>query len=661
MRAKELEPDASALESRLDPVTFEVLKNAFQGAVENMSEQVLRTCHSFTLYNRDFSSCLCDRNGDLVSHGRLDLSGHIATMHNTCKAVIAEFGSDMNPGDVFILNDAYLGNTHWNDVRVVRPIFYDGEIIAYTQSSGHWADIGGNAPGSFDVAATSYWSEALRITPIRLWDEGRYRRDIGNMIMANTRVPSDSEGDLFSQYESTGVGERGLLRIIEKYGIDTVLAAFDDVQNYVERFFRKRLAALPDGVWESTDYLDQDFGNLGDGLIPIKMKMTKKGTDLSFDMEGTHKTLAMNINAHKASAYSAIIASLKMVIPEIPLNSGFFRAVHLKVPEGSLVDAKWPTACTGHVMTYEKLVNSVQSIFSEIDPSRAMACSFNLDYLLTGGYDRRTGGKQQFMFYDWLSGGWGARSSKDGRCYSCLFGISLKNQPVEGQERLAPVRAIQYELACDSAGPGKYRGGLGIVKGYQFTDDAVNTVATFVCNRSRAVVYGIAGGLPSCPVYALHTSGGQSIDRGSLFANVAMKPGDTLTRNSGGGGGYGDPLERSPEAVFNDVIDEYVSVYRARVDYGVVVKVVDAELCSYELDTEATQQERERIRSLRRGWLEEDPEQVVERFHKGLLGQLDIIRQYGIILDWDSSKLLPVTTRQYRALMQVRSAAAWSY
>ena len=141
----------SSNQSKLDPVTFEVLKNAFQGAVENMAEQVLRTCHSFVLYNRDFSSGLCDRNGELVSYGRIDLSGHIATMHHTCKAVIAEFGDDMKPGDVFILNDAYLGNTHWSDIRVVRPIFYDGEIIAYTQSSGHWADVGGNVPGSFDV------------------------------------------------------------------------------------------------------------------------------------------------------------------------------------------------------------------------------------------------------------------------------------------------------------------------------------------------------------------------------------------------------------------------------------------------------------------------------------------------------------------------------
>ena len=651
--------DLSPVKSKLDPVTFEVLKNAFQGAVENMAEQVLRTCHSFVLYNRDFSSGLCDRNGDLISHGRIDLSGHIATMHHTCKAVIAEFGDDMKPGDAFILNDAYLGNTHWSDIRVVLPVFYDDEIIAYTQSSGHWADVGGNVPGSFDVTATTQFSEGLRITPVRMWDGGCYRRDVAKMIMANTRVPSDSEGDLIAQYESTRVGERELMRIIEKYGIDTILTAFDEVQDYVERFVRKRLATLPDGTWERVDYLDQDYGNPGDGLIPIKMKMIKEGTNLTFDLEGTHPTLAMNVNSPSACTYSAIITGVKMVIPEIPLNSGFFRAVDLKVPEGSLVNAKWPTACTGFVMTFEKLVNSVLSIFSEIEPSRAMACSFNLDYLLIGGFDSRTGGNQPFMLYDWLSGGWGGRYNKDGRSYSSFFGVSLKNQPVEGQERLAPAMAVQHDLVCDSAGPGKYRGGMGVVKGYRFTT-AVNTVASFVSNRGRAVVYGDAGGLPSCPVYALHERGDQSTDYGSTFANKTMKPGDVLTRPSGGGGGYGDPLERDPKAVLEDVIDEYVSVHRARVDYGVVVNVIDVELCSYELDLEATQKERARIRGARRSWLEEEPEQVVERFRKGELDRHDLIRQYGIILDWNSGELLPATTRQYRALMQERSAVAWS-
>ena len=198
----------------------------------------------------------------------------------------------------------------------------------------------------------------------------------------------------------------------------------------------------------------------------------------------------------------------------------------------------------------------------------------------------------------------------------------------------------------------------GVVKSYCFTT-VLNTIASFVSNRARAVVYGDAGGLPSCPVYAIHESGDQSTDYGATFANVTLKPGDILTRPSGGGGGYGDPLDREPEAVLEDVIDEYVSIHRARIDYGVVVKVIDAELCSYELDLDATVVERERIRGARRGWLEEDPVQVVERFQKGELDQYDLIRQYGIILDWDSGQLLPKTTEQYGALMQERSAAAW--
>ena len=645
-------------QSKLDPVTFEVLKNAFQGAVENMSEQVLRTCHSFVLFNRDFSSGLCDRNGELVSHGRMDLSGHIGTMHRTCKAVIEEFGDDMKPGDVFITNDAYLGNTHWNDVRVIRPVFYNDEIITYTQSSGHWADIGGNVPGSFDVTATTHFSEGLRITPIRVWDGGRYLKDVAKMVAANTRVPNDSEGDLIAQAESTRVGERELMRIIDKYGLDTVLIAFDEVQDYVERFVRKRLASLPDGTWERVDYLDQDQGHPGDGLIPIHVKMTKKGTELEFDFEGTHSAVATNVNSPIGCTYSALAVGVKMFFPEIPLNSGFFRTITCKVPEGSLVDAKWPTACTAFLMTFEKIINSVLSIWSEIDPSRAMACSFNLDYLQVGGFDGRANNDQPFMLYDWMSGGWGAGYDMDGGTYSAFFGVSLKSQPVEGQERMAPAITLQHELICDSAGPGKSRGGLGVVKSVRFTDIKM-TVASFASDRARAVVWGDFGGLPSQPISAILQRDNNQTDLGVSFANVPLQPGDVLTRPSAGGGGYGDPLDRNPDDVLEDVIDEYVSVRRALVDYGVVVKVIDKELCSYELDMEATKKQREQIRRERQDWLKTDMYLIADRFHKGELDQLDLVRQYGVILDWGTGELLPKTTETYRELMQERSAAAW--
>ena len=210
-----------------------------------MAEQILRTCHSFVIYARDFSSALCDTNGDTIAQGSQDIAVHVGTLHFTCKSIIEAFRDDMRPGDVFAMNDPYLGGTHFNDVRIVRPIFHEGEVIAYALSNGHWADVGGSVPGSFDVTAKEHFGEGIRIPPIRIYDEGRYLADIVRMIVSNTRAPSDAEGDLHSQVEATRVAEREILRLVAKYGRETVLTAFQEVQDYVERLTRLRIARAP--------------------------------------------------------------------------------------------------------------------------------------------------------------------------------------------------------------------------------------------------------------------------------------------------------------------------------------------------------------------------------------------------------------------------------
>jgi N-methylhydantoinase B len=237
----------------LDPVTFEVLKNSFVTVVDEMAEQILRTCHSFVIWARDFSNALCDAEGNTVMQGSQDIAVHVGTLHFTAKAVIEAFEDDINPGDVFAINDPYAGGTHFNDVRIIRPIFVEEEIIAFAQSNGHWADVGGTVPGSFDVGAKMHFGEGLRIPAVRIWDKGVYRQDVVNLITANTRAPDDVEGDLLAQAEATKVAEREILRLVEKYGKDTVVTAFAEVQDYVERLTRNKVSELPDGTWETED------------------------------------------------------------------------------------------------------------------------------------------------------------------------------------------------------------------------------------------------------------------------------------------------------------------------------------------------------------------------------------------------------------------------
>lgn len=652
---------ATAPVTTLDPVTFEVLKNAFVTSVDLMSEQILRTCYSFVIYSRDFSSALCDADGNTVMQGSGDIAVHVGTLHFQCKAVIEEFGTDIHPGDVFAINDPYRGGTHFNDVSFIRPVFSDGKVIAYAQNKGHWADIGGNVPGSFDVNAKEHFGEGLRITPVRVWSKGVFLHDVAQLLVSNTRAPDQAMGDLHAQSEATAVCEREMQRLIRRYGTDTVKTALKETQDYVERTVRRRLESLPRGTWETVDYIDVDPGK-GEGLVPIKIKLTLDGEGIHYDLAGSAPVVATFLNSGYGTTFSAIYAGTKTFFPDVPLNSGFYAAVTADIgPEGTVVNAGWPYAVTGFCSgPYEKLMNGIFEIWSQIMPERAMACAFNLEYLLVGGRDARSEAKPYFMWYDWMAGGWGGRATKDGTSATApVFGPGLAVQPVEGQERLSPVLTSVHQIAMDSGGPGRFRGGCGIEKGGTLTD-AESTVMSYCCDRARSITWGIEGGLPSIPHGVwLNRGSEKEVFLGSNFSSVPVQAGDSFIRPSAGGGGFGDPLERSVEEVLEDVIDGYVSMHRAAEDYGVVITAIDPELDDFRIDFASTAAKRKSISAERQGWLEIDPTVIAEGYRSGKIDMLDVIRRHGVILDWGTGELFQITTNQYRALMERRSARHW--
>jgi len=650
-----------AAKPTLDPVTFEVLKNSFITSVDQMAEQIPRTCYSFVIYNRDFSSALHDANGNSAAQGNQDIAVHVGTLHFTCKDVMRAFEGDMHPGDVYAINDPYAGGTHFPDVRLIRPIFADGEIIAFSQSNGHWSDVGGSVPGSFDVTARDMFREGLRITPVRLFDKGRFCRDVAHLIAANTRDPASIIGDIHAQAQATQVCEREILRLVGKYGRETVETGLSEVQDYVERAMRQRLAALPDGVWETQDFIDRDPAG-SEGLIPIKVKLTIKGEKAIYDFTGSHPTIGSIYNSAFGTTFSAVAAGMKTFFPDLPLNSGFYRVLEIIAPEGSIVDARWPVGVTGFLMPFEKIMNAIYEIWSKIMPQRALACAFNLEYLLTGGLDARRPEKPIFMFYDWLPGGWGGRNGKDGcNVTTACFGTGLMSQPVEGQERANPILTTEFEILTDSAGPGKWRGGVGVRK-TSIMLEAEKTVISYICDRERAIVWGIEGGLPSMPHgLSIKRAGAEEEDwLGSVFSDVPIGSGDVFSRPTAGGGGFGDPLERDPALVLEDVADDYVSIERAAKDYGIVLTVVDAEICAYAVDEAATKATREAIRRQRSRWLATDPEEVAAGYRAGEIDQLDVVRRYAVVLDWDTGALLPVSTGQFREMFHKRTAATWA-
>ncbi|MBO6815826.1 MAG: hydantoinase B/oxoprolinase family protein [Rhizobiaceae bacterium] len=648
-------------QQELDPVTFEVLKNSFITSVDQMAEQMLRTCYSFVIYNRDFSNGLHDVEGNCVAQGNSDIAVHVGTLHYTCKDVIRVFDGDMYPGDVYAINDPYAGGTHFSDVRLVRPIFAEEKLIGFSQSNGHWSDLGGSVPGSFNVTAHEMFGEAVRITPIRLFRKGAFCSDVANMIAANTRDPASIIGDIHSQAQATQVAEREMQRLVSKYGRDQVTQGMGEVQDYVERAVRQRISDLPDGTWESVDYIDRDPG-AGEGMIPIKIKMTIKGDEIHYDFEGSHPTIASIYNSAEGATFSAVVAGMKTFFPDLPLNSGFYRPISIKSPKNSVVSAEWPVAVTGFLMPFEKIMNSIFEMWSEIIPERAIACAFNLEYLLAGGNDLRKPEKPIYMFYEWLPGGWGGRNGKDGSdVTTACFGTGLMSQPSEGNERVNPTRADVFQIKQDSPGPGKWRGGAGVIKASTLLE-ADNTVMSYICDRERAVVWGVEGGLPSMPhgLMVQHAETGEEEWLGSVFSNYKIKSGDKFTRPTAGGGGYGDPLDRDPERVLQDVIDEYVSIRRAELDYGVVIKAIDADMLEYEIDEEATQKARLHIRENRVEWARMDPDKVSQMYKDGEIDDMDAVRRYAVILDWGTGELMPKSTSQFRESFESRSVAHWS-
>jgi N-methylhydantoinase B len=645
----------------LDPVTFEVLKNSFSTIVDQMAEQVLRTCYSFVIYAKDFSSALCDAQGNTVMQGSHDVAVHVGTLHFSAKAILELFGDEIAPGDVYATNDPYIGGTHFNDVRLIRPIFHDGELIAMSQCNGHWSDVGGSVPGSHDITAREHFQEGIRITPLKIWDKGVYRPDVVKMIVSNTRTPVDCEGDLHAQAEATKVAEREVLRLVERYGAGTVKQAFGEVQDYVERIVRRRVADLPDGTWETQDFIDFDPDG-DEGMVPVKVKMSIEGDGLSYDLTGSHPAIGSALNCAFGQGFSGVVVGTKTFFPDVPLNSGFYRAVDVDLgPVGSVVNAPHPVAVTGfNAGAYEKIVNAIFELWSQIMPERAVACSYNLEYLLIGGRDGRTDEGATFMWYDWMCGGWGGRNGKDGlNGTSPVFGAGLEVQPLEGQERLSPMLTSCHEFVPDSGGPGRHRGGVGVQKGATLVD-AQDTVMSYSCDRSRSITWGINGGLPSNPHGVWLDQGTDHAHYlGAWFANHRTAKGTSFIRPSAGGGGYGDPLLREVDEVLEDVIDGYVTVARAAIDYGVVVEEVDADLAEYRVDAEATAAQRRMIAGERRGWATEDPESVAARYRAGELELLDVIRRHAVILDWGTGELLATSTAQFREAFERRTVAHW--
>jgi N-methylhydantoinase B len=557
-----------------DPATFEIVKNSLYKIAEEMRVVLAKTAYSPLLKSAgDYSCGVFDARGEMVAQGP-DLPIHLGSMPDAVRAVVSVFAGDMHEGDVFLHNDPYFGGSHLPDMNVVRPAFHDGQLLGYACLRAHWPDVGSATPGSYG-AVTEIFGEGLRLPPVRLISAGALDVDLEKVILANVRTPEERKGDLGAQLAATRRACERLNALARSYGGAELIRYMTQVLDYSERLMRATLADLPDGEGGFEDLCDGD-GIADDALgkdapFRIRLRVEKAADRLVVDFAGTAPQVKGPMNAPLSVTASGVYCGLKTAIDPnnlIPPNSGCWRAIEIRAPEGSVVNAAFPAPVVyaNHEISH-RVADMVMGALASFLPQQVMACSQGTSAILTlGGIDPRNG--RQYVSYETIKGGYGARPNKDG--INCIAsGISnTMNTPVEIMETSFPVRVERYAINPDSGGAGRYRGGCGAIRVWRLLDGADATGALCM-ERMTSPPFGLLGGKAgAAAAVKLTTPDGAArlLPGKGAFGAPA---GSVIEMTTPGSGGFGPPAARDRAAIGRDLLDGYVSAASAQRDYGI--------------------------------------------------------------------------------------------
>jgi N-methylhydantoinase B len=559
--------------SPIDKILASVLQRRLKSITEEMGLTLLRTTRSPILSEaRDFVTGLYDAQGRMLEQTEY-IPVLAFALAPACRAIINYFGTDIYPGDVILHNDVFSGGNQNADVAVFRPIFHDGRLAAWAACKGHQADIGGAVAGGYNPEAREVWQEALRIPPVKIYEKGRFRRDVWDMIFANIRYSIVAE-DIKAEMGGAVVGERGVKALLERYGLETFMSHVDYIFETTERMVRKEIAAIPDGVYHGESWVFYDGFHEG-SRMKINLDVKVQGDEITFDYSGSSPQTEGFVNAPYAATASALILTFLMLInPDIPHNEGIVRPVHIVNPEGSFLNAAFPAATTfGNTITGPN-ADAILRAMSQVLPQMVTA-GWNraLNATITGWDPRRKRPYVDILFLA-LKGGSGGTYMADGYDHigliNCAGGILA--QDYEMFEIHDPHFLIKHEYLTDSAGAGRWRGGLGVETEFVIHGENVTAIAYGDGIEEEAKAFGFFGGKEGVvnkieltyPDGSVRTAKSKQIIRnipkGTLFRQVA-----------GGGGGYGNPFERPVEKVLEEVRNEVISLERAETDYGVVI------------------------------------------------------------------------------------------
>jgi N-methylhydantoinase B len=520
----------------------------------------------------DLSSAILDRDGQLVAC-ITGLAVHILPMVFQARNLLERYRDSMREGDMFIGNDPWEGSVHLNDVAVFVPVLYEGDLVALTCIRVHWPDIGGMVPGSVSGNAREIYQEGLRIPLMRLGARGTVDAEILRLLMINVRVPEEREGDLIASLNACQAGAVRLIELMRRYGKETILEIWDEILRVSERRMSGIISQLPESTLVHEGYLDND-GTTQD-LLRIRATVTIRNGRILVDFTGSARQSDGPINVTLALAHCFVFMAVKAALdPKGPINSGSFRLMDVIAPEGTLLNARPPAACagTGEV----RYANNIALMaLSRIVPERVLADdgSSTVHHPLYLKDDAHSEGRQ-VVHYDLVGGGGGARADRDGLDFVRHIGSGNSNTPsIEVLEHRYPQLFTRHTFRQDSGGPGKFRGGLGIVRERRLLVDGVLSV---LGDHSIAPLAGLEFGFPGALAKWEIVRDGKadpvSAEFGLKVSNLPVRAGDMLRSGTNGGSGWGDPLERDPARVLDDVIDEKVSLEQAREIYGVAIE-----------------------------------------------------------------------------------------
>lgn len=557
-------------EVKINPVTLDIVKDSLIAVSNEVFYAFARTSMSPIIYETlDYASGIADVNGKLLTQGN-GACGFIGLIAPMIQEIIQKYGKEnMHPGDVYLINDPYLGGgTHLSDIGMVMPVFYGEELIAFIGNKAHWSDVGGMAAGSFTTDSQDVFQEGLRFSGVKLLDRGEICKPLLEMIKSNVRFPETSEGDMWGQIASLRTGYKRIGELCEKYTVEVVKESMNRLLEQGAKIAYNRIKELPKGSWEMEEFMDDDgYGN----LVRVKVKITITEDEFIADFTGSSPQVASPIN----TGYSSLCAGVKVIYmsilgPELAVNDGVFEPMRIFAEDGSIMrcHAPAPTSCYFESMIYASDVvwKALAPVFPE-----ALGAGHMLSVCSVVLAGTKQGSGEPFLIVEPTGGGWGASDGKDGEVGQfCVGDGETYNVPVEMAENRYGIMIDEYSLHTDGAGAGKYRGGSGAVRAYRAMTDGQLFTASF--GRNKFPAWGAAGGKDgSYNYFEFHNADGSIEGPMGIVARHVMNKNDVAYMVTCTGGGYGNPLERDPKQVAWDVKNEYISVRQAEEDYGVIV------------------------------------------------------------------------------------------